>query len=143
MSLEINNSFGSAFRIFKCYVKLGKDREAIKQLIRIISKYPSSNKPELLDEIYQGSGIEGIISWFIEWTQLDESTGYYTITSSNYRLANMYALIGDTQNAIKYLEKSMKYGESNIPRINSNPDYDFIRDDPRFKALLKEMHLLN
>jgi TolB-like protein len=142
-ALEINDSFASIFRIFKCHVNLGTDREAIKQLIRIISKYPSSNKPELIDKIYQESGIEGIILWFIEWIQLNESTGYYTITSSNYRLANMYALIGDTQNAIKYLEKSMNIGESTIPRINNNPDFDFIRDDPRFKALLKEMQLID
>jgi len=141
-ALEINDSFASIFRIFKCHINLGMDREAIKQLMHIISKYPSSNNPELIDKIYQKSGIEGIILWFIEWLQMNESTGYYTITSSNYRLASLYALIGDTQNAIKYLEKSMNIGESSIPRINSNPDFDFIKDDPRFNALLKEMHLL-
>ena len=38
---------------------------------------------------------------------------------------------------------ALREGEENVPRINSNPDFDFIRDDPRFKALLKEMRLLD
>jgi len=141
--IELYDSFASNFRIFKCYVKLDKDREAIKQIMQMILKYPSSNKPELVDKIYQKSGIEGIISWFIEWIQLAEPTGYYSITSLNYRLATLYALIGDSQNAIKYLEESLRIGESNIPRINNNPDFDFIRDDPRFSAMLKTMRLLD
>ena len=55
----------------------------------------------------------------------------------------MYAIIGDSQKAIEYLEKGMELGESIMPRINNNPDFDIIRDDPRFIVLLKEMRLLN
>ena len=120
-ALEISDDFASMLRIFKCYVKLGKDREAIKQLMQIISIDPSNTNPDLLDKIYQKSGIEGIISWFIEWIQLNESTGYYHITSFNYRIASVYALMGDSQNAIEYLEKSMKMEQGGF----EPPSFDF------------------
>ena len=140
-ALEINIYNHTMLRILKSYVKLGFNHEAVEHVKNIVSIDDSSNINKLSDGIYQKSGIEGIITWFINWMIYNEQKGNYNIPSVNYYSASLYAIIGDAQKTIEYLEKGMEIGESNMPRINNNQDFDFIRTDPRFITLLKKMEL--
>jgi hypothetical protein len=56
-------------------------------------------------------------------------------------LAENYAKIGKKENALNWLEKASENPPSTFPRINNNPDFDNIRSEPRFKAILKKMGL--
>ncbi len=62
--LEFNNKKSSMF-IFKCYVHLGMDKKAIEHLKIIIPNSPN-NIPGLIENIYQESGINGVIYWYID-----------------------------------------------------------------------------
>ena len=141
--LEIASYNATMLTILKCYVKLGMNKEAIEYMKNIVSVDTSGNYHEILDEIYQKSGIEGINYWFIEWMLFNETEQYFSIYSLNYAIASLYAIIEDSQKAIEYLENGMEIREGSMPRINNNPDFDIIRDDPRFVALLEKMRLLN
>ena len=139
--LEIANYNASMLTILKCYVKLGMNKEAIAYLKNIVSVDTSSNYHEILDEIYQKSGIEGSINWFIDWMLFNETEQYFSIYSINYVIASLYAIIGDSQKAIEYLEKGFEIGEGAMPRINNNPDFNIVKTDPKFISLLKKMRL--
>jgi TolB-like protein len=141
-ALEIIHYNNPKIRIIKCYLELGMNNNVLEYIKDIVSFDTTGNDHEILDELYQNSGIEGIVPWFINWMLLNESNGNFSIHSFNYRIASLYAVIEDSQKAIEYLEKGMEIGEGSMPRIKNNPDFDIIRDDPRFKALLKEMRLL-
>ena len=140
-AIEISHHIYPDLRILCSYFNLGMTDSALVQIKNIVSSGTSDLTQ--LDDIFRNSGIKGAITWFIEWLLVNESKGSLDITSINYRVASLYAIMEDKEKTFWYLEKVMREGEENVPRINSNPDFDFIRDDPRFKALLKEMRLLD
>jgi TolB-like protein/AraC-like DNA-binding protein len=56
-------------------------------------------------------------------------------------LAEIYAALGDKDEAFHWLEEGYKVRFSWIPWIASNPNYESLRDDPRFEDLLKRLDL--
>jgi TolB-like protein len=59
----------------------------------------------------------------------------------NYWLAVSYAALGETDAAFAELEKSYQERDWFLPRLKVDPFMDPLRDDPRFKAMLKRMNL--
>jgi adenylate cyclase len=53
--------------------------------------------------------------------------------------ACLFAKSGDKQRALSLLELAFNKGYGNKGWIENDPDYDSIRDEPRFKALLKKL----
>ena len=128
-------------RIFICHIKLGKEQDALKYLKEIVLADPSFDTPELLDRILLESGMEGILNWYIQWLQANESADFYIGVNVNIRIAQVYGILGNAQGAMDYLEKAMEAGESSLPQINIHPDLELLQDDPRFKTLLRKMNL--
>jgi len=58
-----------------------------------------------------------------------------------YYLASIYATLGDKDKAFAELEKAFADRDSFLPRVKEDPFMDPLRDDPRFKAMLKRMDL--
>ena len=54
-----------------------------------------------------------------------------------YRLATAYALADMKDEAIEWLERSISMGNENYPWISGSPNWDLLRDDPRFKEILE------
>ncbi len=56
---------------------------------------------------------------------------------TKYYIACLYALRGDTENALKYLGQSSAHLPAlNAVRAASDPDFEGIKDDPRFKEIV-------
>ncbi len=55
-----------------------------------------------------------------------------------YEAACLYSLMGDVENSLLYLEKSLKFGDRNFDHINRDSDLDNIRHTERFKSLISE-----
>jgi eukaryotic-like serine/threonine-protein kinase len=62
-------------------------------------------------------------------------TGYAVM----YRPAAIHALLGDKEKAFEKLEKAYAAHDWDIGRIQVDPFVDSLRDDPRFKDLIKRM----
>ena len=56
-------------------------------------------------------------------------------------IARVYIGIGEEEQAINYLEKAFEEKENRLIRLNSNPIYDPLRSNPRYKKLLEKMNL--
>ncbi|MFY9555788.1 MAG: protein kinase [Blastocatellia bacterium] len=56
-----------------------------------------------------------------------------------YRLATAYALAGRTDEAFEWLECSISMGNENYPWVTGNPNWEGLRDDPRFKDILEDL----
>lgn len=54
-------------------------------------------------------------------------------------VAQEYALLGDRENAIRWLQKG--YDDRSLPFVKVEPEFDSIRSDPRFADLLRRMGL--
>jgi len=56
-------------------------------------------------------------------------------------LAEIYAALGDKDEAFHWLDEGYKVRFSWVPWIASNPNFESLRDDPRFDNLLKRLNL--
>jgi TolB-like protein/Flp pilus assembly protein TadD len=56
-----------------------------------------------------------------------------------YNLACAYAVLGERDQAIDMLERAARQGGGNLGWIRQDPDFDSLRDDPRFQRLVAVM----
>ena len=61
--------------------------------------------------------------------------------ASVYRLAQVYVALGDFTQALNYLEKGYNIRDLHMFWIKADPAFDPIKNEPRFKTLLKKMNL--
>jgi tetratricopeptide (TPR) repeat protein len=140
-SLEILHYGWTMNRIFKSYVRLGRDQEALSTLKEMTSLDPSLDYIAVIDTVFRESGIQGLIEWYIQWLQENNSVDFFSRINLNTQIAGLYGLMGDSQQAIAWLEKAVEAGESSLLGIEFSRDLTFLKDDPRFKAIYNEMGL--
>jgi len=85
-------------------------------------------------EIYDKSGMTGILSWFIE-TELKKSN------PSALSLTYNFARLGKKEEALNWLEEAFKNPPANFLESMNNPNLEIIRSEPRFQELMKKMGL--
>ncbi len=56
-------------------------------------------------------------------------------------IAFIYVLLGDKEKTFEWLEKAFQARDTDLPRFRLGPTFDPIRDDPRYKDLIKRMNL--
>jgi tetratricopeptide (TPR) repeat protein len=59
----------------------------------------------------------------------------------NYNLARLFALNGDVDRSIRNLEDAMRHGFTHLDWVDSEKDFDAVRDDPKFALFLSEARL--
>jgi len=118
------------------WIWLGEDLKATDALQEVLLRGDSlqSENAKIFKDIFANSGINGLREWLIE-SELKKSN------PNPLSLAENYAKIGKKENALNWLEKASENPPSTFPRINNNPDFDNIRSEPRFQAILKKMGL--
>jgi tetratricopeptide (TPR) repeat protein len=140
-SLEIFQFGWPMNRIFKCNIRLGNDVAAVENLKEIVSMDPSFNDSEMIDTVFLDFGIEGIIKWFILWLQEGSSSDFFLRINLSSRIACLYSLLGDAEQTLVWLEKSLEAGDSNILSKKFSKDFAFLRGDPKFQAIFNELGL--
>ena len=68
----------------------------------------------------------------------DISSREYVISSF---IARIYAALGKRDEAFALLEKALEEREYTAPRLNVDPAFDSLRDDPRFADLMRRVGL--
>ncbi|MBW6499013.1 MAG: helix-turn-helix domain-containing protein [Bacteroidales bacterium] len=126
---------------FLNYAKLGEGEKACRQLQEIILRFPEA--AQYADEIevaYQQAGIPGLFEWLIDVNQTRPLPGQ-GLSGHPYFIGWWYAFLGDADQTIFWFQKNMEQ-QNRVGHyfnlIATNPDFDFIRNDPRFLALIEE-----
>jgi TolB-like protein/DNA-binding winged helix-turn-helix (wHTH) protein/tetratricopeptide (TPR) repeat protein len=68
---------------------------------------------------------------------IDRATETY---ADPFRIAEAFARAGMVDEALQWLEKAVDYGSYEITYIAFQPDFDGLRDDPRFQNLLRRVY---
>jgi tetratricopeptide (TPR) repeat protein len=62
-----------------------------------------------------------------------------TAFSTFYNVACAYAVLGDRDDALAMLDQAVRHGRGNLEWIEKDPDFDTLRGDPRFEAIVNRL----
>jgi tetratricopeptide (TPR) repeat protein len=120
------------------YLKEGRSAEAITELKKAVEL--SGESSLTLGDLAYVYAITGdrdqaltIIRRLEEKYARKEAIGQY--------IAPAYAALGEKEKAFEWLEKDFQNRDGKLPEIRWQLQFDSLRDDPRFKDLLKRMKL--
>uniref|UniRef100_UPI003216CE83 helix-turn-helix domain-containing protein n=1 Tax=uncultured Draconibacterium sp. TaxID=1573823 RepID=UPI003216CE83 len=121
-------------RNFFSYYYLDQFENALNELQKyLLLELPGENNNELLERIYKESGIKGVAKWTIHRLILEDEP-------DDYFIARFYAILSEKDSVLVYLNKELNTGIRG-PFMKYNPDFEFLHEDSRFKALLKKMNM--
>jgi hypothetical protein len=94
-------------------------------------------------DLYQKSGTDGIFRWLID-ININRPVPVDGMTGHPFFIAWWYAILGDREESVKWFEKTIEM--PSIPwhyfnLIATNPDFDILRGDPRFLAVIEKAGL--
>ena len=92
----------------------------------------------LMKMAFDKEGMKGY--WKLELDQLLKQQK--TKHLKNTRIAELYARLGEKEQALVWLEKAVEGRDFYIVAINVDPDWDILRADPRFVSLVKRVGIL-
>jgi serine/threonine-protein kinase len=90
-------------------------------------------------QAYTAGGWEVALKWTID--NLEAKAGREHGPAPSLSLAAAYAKLGEQDKAFEWLEKAYERRNSSLPYLAVNPDFDPLRDDPRFDDLLRRIGL--
>jgi TolB-like protein/DNA-binding winged helix-turn-helix (wHTH) protein len=130
-SLEINSGPGNAYWVLaRAYLALGRNEEAIEAAERSGFKEPS----HWLRLHASGKREE-------ERRYLDELARSPAAVERPYALARSYAQAGDIEMAIRYLQRAYETRQAELAMIETAPELDALRSDPRYVEIVRRMAL--
>ncbi len=135
--LKIDPEFARGYQVLSwAYEHQGKNDQAIAAQEQYL-KIAGASAKEIADmrHLYQKGGMKAIHRADIESYLKDPSTG------DSYALATLYASVGDKDQAIKYLQKSYENRNGSMIFLGLTKEFEPLRNDVRFKALMQRMRL--
>jgi TolB-like protein/Flp pilus assembly protein TadD len=137
--MDLDPNFpGGHFAIAWSYLKTGRNEEAIAEFRKAaeLGGWSSSNFGEL-GVAFAVSGRTKEAQAMIK--ELEEQ--FRNKQAEGKDLAIVYASLGDKDKAFEWLEKDFSSRTVSLPEIRWSPGWEPLRDDPRYKDLLKRMGL--
>ncbi len=117
------------------YEQMGRYEDAVeaRQKVMTLREIPSEEIEEL-GRVYSEDGPKGYWMWRLEKLKSwDEPRPYF--------IAQIYAQLGDKEQAFAWLEKACEKNDSGLYRLKVEPLLDPLRDDPRFGEMLRRMNI--
>ena len=137
--LDLNPNFRDAYRPLSAVYELkGLYEEAVATYQKFLTLGGASEEEVAgLADAYQTSGNEGVWRWMLDyWTERAKQEYVQA-----YWFAEIYAHLGDKDQAMRWLEESYDKHEFFLTLLTVAPAFDPLRDDPRFQDLLRRMNL--
>jgi serine/threonine-protein kinase len=134
---EPNHPMIKIFRSAALYYQ-GKNDEAIDLMDKVLAEHPRMDgiRP-LYAEILAGSGHPDEARAQLTPDALAVSRSDH---DSAYWVGSTYAMLGETDLALKWIGKAIKLGNQNKPYFESDKNLDSLRADPRFIELMDKIN---
>jgi eukaryotic-like serine/threonine-protein kinase len=134
-TLQIDpNYFAAYFIMAECYRASGNYEGFVESEQHVFLILGQPGAAVQLKRVYATSGARGVSRWYLE-RESDPS-------NPNYRPADVaaqYALLGDKDNAFRWLEKAYQQHDSQLVELKVYPAYDSLRSDPRYADLIRRI----
>ena len=137
--IELDPNFGRAYEYLGLsYLKLGRNAEAVKALEKAVELTGRQNV--VLSELGFVYGATGKRAEAISVLHELEAK-YARKEASGHELAAVYSGLGEKDKAFEWLEKDFQARDGRLTTFRWENQFEPLRDDPRFKNLLKRMGL--
>jgi len=139
-SQELEPGFVTAHRLMSlAFTGQGKTNEALEENKRWGDLTGNTIKTKIAEAHILAAG--GRREQALQLLAEIESNNHYT--SNDFRgMAIIYAALGDKDTTFHWLEKSLEVREESLCSMNIDPKWDLIREDERFKAIVRKIGLL-
>lgn len=136
-ALELDSNFTAArWYLARCHWLRNEKKQAIIQWAKAIENDGDRDLANALTESLSESGETAAMQKLaLEW---QKSIGYNGI--NEHDIAIIKASLGERSETLDWLEKLFTAHHPWATWIYSEPEFDFVRDDPRFIALMKKMN---
>ena len=111
--------------------------EALEEAKKAYVSVGDDEVEEALDRGYAQGGYQGAMRLAAETLAARSRTTFV----SPLEIAGLYARAGENDRAIEWLERTIKGRDPNMVLLSVAPQWDTLRDDPRFQNLLRRMNL--
>jgi serine/threonine-protein kinase len=139
MMLEIDPNYASAYNLLALiHVNMGLYEQAIPFRQKWLTFQGASEEDIAgLSDAYATSGSKGYWRWLLDYWTERANRGEFVDPSV---FAGHHAQLGEKEQAFEWLEKAYIEREG-LVYLKVDPVFDPLRDDPRFKDLLRRMNL--
>jgi len=136
--LSTNPNFSSAHMgLWGAYFKKHMDKEAYAEAVRF---FEVLNDHEAVEALHGGFAAAGYREAMKRAGDILAARAQHTHVAG-VRIARLYAHAGQNDLALTWLEKAADADESPLEHLAVAWDWDALRPDPRFQALLRRCHL--
>jgi serine/threonine protein kinase/tetratricopeptide (TPR) repeat protein len=136
LAFEPNHSLLRAYLAVIDYYR-GQIEKATMTLEDILAKNPELHSQKLfLAYCYLARGEKERAFGLVDDRVIDIARADQDVA---YRLSTVYALANRVDEAIEWLERSISMGNENYPWVACNPNWEGLRDEPRFKEILQDL----
>ena len=136
--LAIDPNFQQAYSVLKWnYDAKGMYREAVDALQEFLLL--GGAPPETVDSLaraYRNAGARGYFRWQLDSCLKECPSG----PVRSITLTTLYGRLGEMDKAFEWLEKAYQERGGELVFMQVSPDFDSLRDDPRFQSLLRRMN---
>jgi eukaryotic-like serine/threonine-protein kinase len=122
--------------IGNCYAQKGMFAEAVAEWQKELALNGDTQLSASLERAYKASGYMGYLH-----ERLDQLKATARVKSVGpLEFANTYALLGDKDHALEWLEKAYEQRDPWL-YVKADPRFDYLRSDSRFRDLVRRMGL--
>jgi TolB-like protein/tRNA A-37 threonylcarbamoyl transferase component Bud32/Tfp pilus assembly protein PilF len=127
--------------LFKCFQQKNMEGDGVQQLVAEMEAAGTDDMAELIQNEYRSSGYQGMLRTLYV-TKLKQ---FHQVADKTYIspmvFADLYSLLGEKDEAFKWMDKAYQERSSKLLDLKLDPDYDNLQSDPRFLALVSKIGL--
>jgi TolB-like protein/DNA-binding winged helix-turn-helix (wHTH) protein len=121
----------------EAYSLKGMEKESEAESERALQL--AGEKDQLAEQVqvYRRNGFRAVLEWKVDVLKRKAAKQYV----SPMEFADTYAQLGRKKETIRYLEKSYQEREPHVVYLQSDPGFDFLHSDPRYRDIVNKMGL--
>jgi TolB-like protein/DNA-binding winged helix-turn-helix (wHTH) protein len=119
------------------YFIKGMEKESEQESERYLQLTGEKDQLARQIQVYRRGGFHAVLEWTVDVLKRKAAREYVPATE----FVDAYAMLGRKEETIHYLEKSYRERAPRLIFLQSNPTFDFLHSDPRYRAIINKMGL--